>query len=162
MEENFESSNIHLSWLENILEQLRNIQNMERMMREGCQNLIEFVEIPREARRIIIPEAQYQNLRFITMELDILVTNLSPILKKVEIEEGQKNKLESYKENIKKVLDIIYKRELFLSEKRVNNQPTIKILPFFDSTVDILLKLKANLISDIGHLLYLEEDKKKW
>lgn len=159
MEETFGSSNIHLSWLENILEQLKSIQNMERMMREGCQSLIDFVQIPRELRHIIIPEAQYKNLRFITMELDILISNLPPILNK----DKKKDKLEDYKKSIKKILNIVYDKKLFLKQDLINNSKVIIILPFFDKTVDMILEIKSNLLKDIAPLLYLEEQSiKKW
>jgi hypothetical protein len=37
-EEEFETTNIHTKWLENIYEQIRNIQAMQRIAKEGAAN----------------------------------------------------------------------------------------------------------------------------
>ena len=76
METDYETTNIHLEWLENIYKELKLIQDMERTAREGCCNLMEYMQIPFDSQRIILPDARYKNLRFFAMELDILINNL--------------------------------------------------------------------------------------
>lgn len=158
IEESFDTTNIHLEWLKNIGEQLKSIQNMERLAREGCSSIIEFVNIQREFYPIIIPEAQYKNLKFIVLEISILLTNLSPIL----------NNKENYERRLKLILNHLDSRDLFLSDIRINNQlKKISVLPFFYSTLKYILIIKADIIKDIGHLLFLPNEegginRKKW
>lgn len=159
--ENFESTNIHLDWLRNIYGQLRMLQDFERIAREGCRSLMEYIQIPFEYQRVVIPDAQYKNMRFFAMELDILISNLSSAFKD-EIKKG--DKVKEYKERLNPVLNNIDKRNLFLREKKVNNQMVgIDVLPLLDTTIRFLIKIKSDIILDIGHILYLPEEKgKSW
>jgi hypothetical protein len=155
MEDTFETTNIHLDWLKNIYQELRLIQDMERIAREGCRDLMSYFEVPIEMQRIIMPDAQYKNIRFMVLELDILISNLAPVLKDKETE---------YKKRLEPVLKTINNRTLFLKEKKQNNQLVgIDVLPMMNTTIDYLSSIKSSLIKDIGHVLYLpEEAKKEW
>ena len=159
MEENFESTNIHLDWLNNIYKQLMRIQEFEKISREGCSSLIEYLQIPFEYQGIMIPDAMYKNMRFFALELDILIDNIIPDLNK---EDGN-NKSDDYYKRLKPVLDNIDKRHLFIRERRINNQIIqLILLPFFYTTINHLMEIKSNIIKDIGHILYINnEDKKK-
>ena len=153
MEEGFESTNIHMKWLDNIYEEIRLIQDMERISREGCRNLMEYFQIPFENQRIIMPDAQYKNLRFMVLELDILISNLSTPLK---------DKKKEYRERLLPVLKTINRRDLFLRERKKNGQLIgIEVLPLHYTTVEYLSNLKSDLIADIEHILYLPEEKTK-
>jgi len=154
----YESTNIHIKWLENIYEQLKNIQSMERLAKEGCSSLVEYFQIPYPMQRIMIPDIQYKNIRFIVLEMQILISNLTPILKE---------KTELYNIRLKAIADVIDRRELFLKEIKANNQVMLlEVLPFMNKTISMLSLLKSFIIKDIGHILYLAEDndvgKKKW
>lgn len=155
MEGEYESTNIHLKWLENIYGQLRMLQDFERIAREGCKDLMEYLQIPIQMHLLVMPDAQYKNLRFMALELDILIGNLSPVLK---------DKEKQYKESLSPVLKNINNRKMFLQEIKNNNQLVrMNLLPFMYSTIEYLSRLKAELIKDIGHILYLPEVKeKKW
>lgn len=157
-EESYESTNIHTKWLENIYEQIKNIQYMERLAMEGCTSLIEYFQIPFSMQRIIIPDTQYKNIRFIVLEMQILISNLSPVLK---------DRKAYYETRLKVIADSIDNRKLFLKEVKSNNQlVSIEPTPFMNTTIKFLFKLKSDIINDIGDILYLkeEEDKnrKKW
>ena len=161
MEENFESTNIHLDWLKNIYSQLKMLQDFERIAREGCRSLMEYLQIPFEYQRVVMPDAQYKNMRFFAMELDILISNLSSAFKE-EKEKG--DKVKQYKKRLEPILKSIDNRNLFLREKKMNNQlVAIEVLPFLNTTVRFLISIKSDIILDIGHILYLpEEVKKTW
>lgn len=153
MEENFESTNIHLKWLENIYNQIKILQDFERLAREGCRDLMEHLQIPLNMQRIILPEAQYKNLRFMILEMDILISNLSPVLK---------DKTEDYRKRLKPLLDSINNRKIFLKDIKQNNQIVYtNILPFLYTTVSYISSIKQDLIKDISSLLYLPEEKNK-
>lgn len=153
----FETTNIHVEWLKNIYKQLMIIQDMERISREGCRDLMEYLQIPIEYHGLVIPDAQYKNLRFFVIELDILINNLKPTLRE---------KSKDYTIIIKQIMDNIDRRDLFIKERRINNNVvSYYLLPFFYKTIQLLVKVKSDIISDIGHLLYLPEEekgKKKW
>lgn len=157
MEGEYESANIHTKWLENIYEQLKNIQTMERLASEGCSTLEEYFQIPFHLQRVVIPDAQYKNLRFIILEMRLLISNLSPVLNE---------RVQYYKEKLNPILKVKDKRELFLKEVKVNNQlNSIEILPFMTSTLEVLFFIKSMIIKDIGPILYIKEEepnKKKW
>jgi len=112
MEEGIETTNINLKWLENIYNQITILQDLERMSREGCKTLIEYLQIPLEMQQIIIPEAQYKNMRFMALEIDILISNLTPI-----IGEGSKH----YAKLLQKIIINIDNRNLFIKTIKKNN-----------------------------------------
>jgi hypothetical protein len=129
---------------------------MERLAREGCNSLTEYLQVPPEMVGLILPTIQYKNLRFITLELSMLVNNLSPILK---------DKTEHYKVKIQKISSQIDKRNLFLRDVKIHGQINfIEVLPFFSMTLSLLIGIKSDIIKDIGGILYLgqEENKKTW
>lgn len=156
-QEDFESTNINLRWLENIYEQLRTIQSMERLAREGCNSIMEYLQIPPNVRQIILNDVEYKNLRFMALEMDILIANLAPILKE---------KTEDYSKKIDMVLVNLDNRKLFIREIKKDNKVVMtEPLQFMYQTINYLSNTKNDLIKDIGHLLYIPEqdnNKKKW
>jgi len=153
----FESTNINIRWLENIYEELRTIQNMERLAREGCNDIMEYLQIPYQSRPIILADVEYKNLRMMALEMDILIGNLAPVLKE---------KTEQYRKKLLLLLTNLDKRKLFLKEIKKDNQVVmIEPLQFLYTSVAYLSTIKNELINDIGHLLYIpeqENNKKKW
>lgn len=153
MDENYESTNINEAWLKNIYGQLNSIQSMERISREGCNDLMEYLQIPMEMKRIVIQDAQYKNMRFMALELNLLIKNLTPILK------GGEKKFE---ERLKKILDNIDKRNLFLKDKVINGQLVkVEALPLLDIFIRFLNDIHGEIIKSIGHILYIEEGNRK-
>lgn len=157
MEENYESTNIHLKWLENIYNQIRTIQDFERIANEGCRDLMEYLQIPSQMHLLVLPDAQYKNLRFMVLELNILISNLAHVLKK-------EDKEKEYKERIQVVLNVINNRSMFLKDIKQNNQ-VMRIIPspMLDKTIKYVGEIKSSLIRDIGSLLFLPEgERKSW
>ena len=89
------------------------------------------------------------------LEMDILISNLSPVLKE---------KVAEYKERLKPVLQTIDKRNLFIKDRKNNNQIVcIDLLPMLNTTISYISKIKSDLIMDISPILYLPEvSKKEW
>jgi len=147
---------INQKWLENIYSQLESMQEMERLAREGCNSLMEYLQVPPSMIGIMLPEIQYKNLRFFTLELSMLLNNLRPILK---------DKYAEYKNNVDMVITQIDKRNLFLKEIKIHGQVnSIQVLPFFNKTLYLLINMKSQVIGDIGNVLFLgqEDNKKSW
>lgn len=150
-----ETTNINIKWLENIYQELRIIQDMERIAREGCKNLMEYFEIPFNMHRIILPDAQYKNMRFMALELDILISNIAPVIKNEK----------QYRGTLNAVLKNMNKRELFLKEYKKNGQIImIETLPILGQTINYLSGIRTNIIKDIKDILYIKEgeNKKTW
>jgi len=148
MEANFETTNIHLEWLENIYNELKLIQDMERTAREGCCNLMEYLRIPLENQKLILADARYKNLKFLAMEMDILINNLTPIIEE---------KVGDYKKRLKPILRVLNNRNLFLGEQVIKNKLVeIYVLKFFDKTLDVLISIKSDIIKDLSPILYLK------
>jgi len=154
--EEVESSNFVFDWLRLNLDNIKGIIISLRNANEGCESITEFLEIPYNLQCILIPEIQYKNMKFLVLDLDILITNLSPILKE---------RTKVYKESIKQILDIRNNRSMFLEDIRNNNNLIqIRIKPFFYSVIDQLSKIYSDLImeKEISKLLFIEGDDKKW
>ena len=154
-EDNYETTNIHSDWLKNISNQLNAIQSMQRTSKEGCESLADYLQIPFEMRGVVIPDTMYKNMRFLTLEMNILIDNLEPIL-----EDGTKE----LRKKLLVIINVMDKRNLFLNEKIVNKQLVeIQILPLLDKVINELSNIKSDIIKKIGYLLYIKaEDKKEW
>jgi hypothetical protein len=149
--EDIQSTNINIKWLENIYEQLKTLQDLERMAREGCRTLGEYLQIPLDLQKIIIPETQYKNLRFMALEIEMLLKNIVPIL------EGG---IDKYETRLNLVLNSIDKKELFLKNVKENNSPCIEVLPLLYKAVEILLNIKGDIIKDLSPVLYIKDKGK--
>ena len=156
MDDTFDTVNINLEWLNNIYAELKLIQDLERTAREGCRNLMEYLQIPLNGQKVIMADVQYKNMRFLALELDLLISNLAPVIP---------DEVNKYNKRLKPILNNMNNRSIFLEEIHLDNKLVeIYTLPFFNSTIDFLISIKKNIIKDIGHILYLESDegKREW
>ncbi len=69
-ERQFEATNISDLWLKNIFENVKNLESMERLAREGCVSLLEFAQM--DSR--MLPEIQYKNLKMMISEIELLLS----------------------------------------------------------------------------------------
>lgn len=149
----FQSSNINRLWLNNIYENIKNLETMVRLAREGCLSLAEYMQIPFEQRAIILPDVQYKNMRMISNEMNLLLTDLVPVLGKEKVEEYLKILF-----SIEKVID---QRKLFVKDnyssvkKQVVSSSTTE---FFFETLRFLEVVRRNIIIDISSILYAKTD----
>lgn len=150
----YDSANIHLKWLEKIYSNLDNIENMERISREGCNTLLDYIQIPPQIQRTMLAEVQYKNMRFLIIEMNMLINNIEPIIKL---------RADDFRKDLSMIMENIDNRKLFLKETKSNgNTVAVSVTPFFGKTLMLLASIKTNIIKDIGHLLYLPGEKPKW
>lgn len=144
-----ETSNINEKWLQNIYENIQKLEENERIIREGCSSVLDFVQIPLNNREIIIGLTQYKTLKFFLTEFNLLLADLTPILKDDEAKDFEKV--------LKEMNNIINLEKLFLDNRYdiKNNLTSCKPTQFFYSTLDILHTLKVDLFKKIKHILYL-------
>lgn len=151
----FESTNINALWLQNIYENLKNLEFHERLAREGCNSIIEYIQMPYDKRNIFLSEVQYKNLRFIITEINLLLTDLSPVVNEKELEEYRKQL-----DNLERVINLrkLFIREIYSSIKKEITKS--EMTPFFLETVGFVTKLRVNIIKSIAHLLYVQQTDK--
>jgi hypothetical protein len=92
-------------------------------------------------------------MRFMALEINLLLDNISPILKDDE-------------PKIRKQLQIIINkmdnRDLFIKDYYSNGELSrIEVQPLLEQFILTLSKIKADIIMKIGNLLYLPESEEK-
>lgn len=154
-EETFLSSNINAIWMQNVYENLKNLENMERLAREGCISILEYVQIPFETRPLIIADIQYKNLRLMVSEIHLLLTDLTPMV--------EEDKLIEFRKEIENMDRIINLRKLFVKERISQSRGLItatEVTPFFRETLKFISLIRISIVNEIAPLLYLKEEQK--
>lgn len=147
MEEFTTTANINEKWLMNIYENIKNLEDYERLVREGCKSLLDFMNIPERNRPIVIGLTQFKNLKFIITEFQLLLGDLTPVLKSSE-------KYDKVLDNIERALQT---ERLFIRTRTNVNNEVIEVVPteFFYQTLKTLHDLKRDLFKEIKHILYI-------
>lgn len=156
MEESFESTNINSLWLANVYENLKNLEMLERTAKEGCNSVLEYLQIPIEQRNTIIADTQYKNLRFIVTEMALLLTDLTPVM--------DDTKLKDFRKSLDNIENIIHRRNLFVAENYSAKKKGIvqtTVTEFFHQTLKFLCILRIEIIKANASLLYIKEETKK-
>lgn len=158
MEENIprdiESSNINSKWLENIYDNIKRIEVHERLAREGCIELIEFMQIPKSEREIFIAEAQYKNLRLMLNELLLVVPDVAPVL--------DENKVKEFYSKLKSIEEVINIKNNFVNygysevTKTLTNANLTKV---FYTVLNLLAMYRYELIILLKNVLYINENE---
>jgi len=69
---------INDKWLENIFESLMRLEGFERLMRNGCQNLLEYIQ----NGNINLADVQYKNYQLFITETEILIQDTRHLIDK--------------------------------------------------------------------------------
>jgi len=155
LEENqasFETSNINSKWLENIYENLKNIEQLERLSREGCTSIIDYFQIPFEQRAMFLGDAQYKNLRFLVTEIDLLLTDLTPVVNETN--------LATFRKVLEQIEAVLPNRELFITEiysAKSNSITRIETTEIFNRTLYLISLLRIEIIKEISPVLYIKK-----
>lgn len=149
MEDYVQSANINEKWLNNIYENIKKLEDYERLVREGCASLLDYMQIPLHRRGVVIGITQFKNLKFMITEFKLLLADLTPVIKDDTAKEFDK-----VLNNIDKAL---ISERLFLSSIYDANRQLMETRPteFFYQTIDTLHKLKTDLFKEIKQILYI-------
>lgn len=149
MEDFTQTANFNEKWLDNIYENIKKIEDYERLVREGCKSLLDFMNIPSSQRHVVIGQTQFQNLRFLVTEFKLLLADLTPIL--------ETNKEEEFDKILTQIDDALLKKQLFLKEEFDVARNLVRANPtnFFYDTINVLHKMKVDLFKVIKHILYI-------
>lgn len=156
MDEQFGTANINSLWLQNVYENLKNLEMLERIAKEGCNSVMEYLGIPMDQRITLLADTQYKNLRFIVTEMSLLLTDLTPVM--------DQTKLKIFRQMLSKIEEVITKRQLFVNENYSAKKKGIvqsSVTEFFHQTLKFLCNLRIKIIQENAQLLYIKEDDRK-
>lgn len=152
----FETFNKNSLWLDNILENIKNVEVMMRLASEGCNSITEYLQIPFERKHAIIADTQYKNLRLIITELKLLITDAEVII--------GKEKADSYFATLFKLSENIDNKKLFVKEKFSMTKGVIiyaKTTELFNITLEYVQEIRRELIRDLSAVFYVKKEKRK-
>lgn len=146
--ENIQSSNINEKWLDNIYENIKKIEEYERLVREGCASLLDYVQIPLKSRPVVVGLTQFKTLRFLLTEFTLLLADLTPVLE---------DKSKIYQKTIDTIDEVILNEKYFIQKRYdVNkNLTSVELTKLFYETVKTIHILKRDLFKEIKHILYI-------
>jgi len=152
---NYESKNINEKWLMNIYENLKNLEEMERMARNGFSNLMEYLQIDYSGRDIVIPDLQYQNLRLMVGELWLLSTDLVPVISKTFYSDitsalGKYDEMVSDRKAL--VIDVMNQRD-----KKISHSILTEL---FYKILHAVSQMRVKIINEIAGILYVKDEMK--
>jgi len=142
-------------WVKNIMENLKNLEVMERYAREGCQTILEYLQIPYEQRQVIIADVQYKNLRLIINELILLITDLTPVV--------NPDTLNTFDGQLKKLTELIKERKSFVKETynaSSNTVTTSSVTELYFKVLETTTSMRREIIKEIRGMLYPFSEKK--
>lgn len=151
MDENsIQSSNINSQWLQNIFENLKKIEEFERLAREGCTSILDYLQYPQDIRRVIIADIQYKNLKLIINEMKLVIPDLSPVIAQDKVKE-LRNKLSDLSK-------FTNDRRLFVVENYSEVKKVVTdsyMTKNFELVLEGLSLLRQEIIFLIQHILYV-------
>lgn len=144
------SSNINEKWLNNVYENIKKMEEHERLSREGCESLFDFLRMSYEHRKVIIGSTQFKNLSFFITEFGLLLTDLSPVIKK--------DTLKKFKNTLDTIEKALGTKALFIDEHYDADGRITETSPtrFFWETIKALNNLKTDLFIEIKDILYIK------
>lgn len=147
----FDSRPINDRWLDNIYQNLTLLEEMERMAREGCHSIMEYLQIPLAERQQIIADVQYKNLKLMINEISLLLTDLSPQIGKESIQK--------YQVQLDPILYCIKERKRYVRESWSASRDRIiqsKTTEWFNKTLDFISNMRLQIINEIAPTLFLK------
>jgi len=154
--EDFESKrNVSDEWIRNnVYEALETIETAERRMRNGCNDLMEYMqELSLGFHRL--PEIQLKNMGIMIVEFDILIENTKEIIKKDQYEEARKN-MDLYSSVYDK--GKVYKVVKNVRDKKIKKR--IVLTRIFWKLSGDLSALRSKMVSNLSHILFLKDKDK--
>lgn len=154
-------TNVNDLWNKNWFENIQNAENFERLIRTGGSGPDDYITIPKSALpskefRLIMNEAKYINLINLANELDMLLTDITPVIGEDKLKEFIKH------------LDLIC-HDLQLKDKYIIIKFSADGIPFdstltplFNSAKDYLINCRREIIKTMTPLLYVSKPKQEW
>lgn len=151
-ESNIQTANINDKWLLNIYENIKNLEDYERLVRDGCKKLLDYLQIPARDRPVVVADTQYKNLQLFVTEFKLLLADLTPVL--------NPESAKVFDDALDKIDNAVKTRSLFVKDTRDTNNKVIEVrtTEFFWKTINILHKTKVDLFKQIKNILYINTE----
>lgn len=135
--------NITDKWLDNIFESLMRLEGYERMLKEGCESVLEYVQNP----NLNLADIQYKNFSLFMTEVEIILEDTKHLIDKTKYL------------NIALLFEMIKKSEndvegfLFTQYDMVAHNQWSALKPEFEIAKKRISKLRGMLVSSLWKLL---------
>lgn len=149
-----ESININAKWIDNIYENVKKIEEFERLAREGCTSVLEYVQYPIANRDLFLAEIQYKNLKLLLNELFLVIPDIVPVIGETKSDE--------FMVTLNRIAKVIEHKENMIEISRDDVNRTIKdakMTELFVKSLNVLHECREELILMIKHILYMEETR---
>lgn len=140
-EDTFEEFNITNSWLKNIFESLKRFEELEKICRDGGDNIIEYLNLDPSR----LPNIQFQHLRMMITEADILLNNVRPRIRK-EFFQQSKIKIRE----IKEIVDVNSNAVLKFHSDQRNHTEWYNLTNLFYVIIDELSEIRAMIVLELS------------
>lgn len=149
-------TNINSLWLLNIFENIKNIEVYERMARNGCRDILNYIQIPKESRQRELSEAQYQNLMMFGNELMVMLPDFASNLDK-EVFGKYNAQLTILTNSLRLQKSKYYKENISIPRKTIINT---YLTEDFYSVLNIFAEMRRELLLKVEPLLFIKEQSK--
>lgn len=140
-------------WIKNnVYDSLEKIELYERFMRTGFKNIFDYIEQINITPEMIVG-LQLKNMELMLVELDILIENVKSLLRKEKYDEIRKiidSLLFAFKKGLKAQLPY---RILKNQKEKLRTQVLTEVFYIIEKR---LLKLRSEMVSNLSHLLFLQ------
>ena len=143
--------NITSIWHKNLYDSLTKLQDLERICRDGCVSITEYLQLP--ASRI--PEMQFQHLKMMVTEMNILINNVQIKLSK-EFIIASNVKLT----DMKSVIDTSPHSIFIPTINQQLNQTTFSLSHSYWLMLNDLTDIRTQIIRELADVLYGKGEEK--
>ncbi len=146
---NSSEKNISDKWLDNIFNILKRLEESEKLAREGCLTILEYVQIPEKS----LPLIQYKNYTLFLTDFQLLINNCQQMI-------GKKD-YDLFIKNLKGLKELESKCKCFLGVKKdhIKRTETYYLKPMFHRSIDIIGKMRRDLITNLWKILSPSADE---
>lgn len=154
---------ISTKFLDMILEDIKEIEEFEICMGQGCENLLEFIQtFTRDPS--IMNYVRVKNMGFLIQRFVLLLPKIKDIVEKEKIESIEK-KLKKIKVEFEEgiYLEKVQKRIFVFHEPRDGKNKTRRVIidSLFYILADKLTNLRADILSGLKHILHSQKGGKQ-
>ncbi len=148
-------------WIAFICEHLQRLEELEVSSKQGCENMLEYVNIPVN-QMVSLPVMQLKNIGFWISEFEITLKDVRAVLKKTEAEalENKLNLIKNTKEKGFKIKETTIKISKVLRNSQTKKRKVV-LLPLFEVVVNQLSNLRGELIENLKHILWIQKSESK-
>lgn len=154
MIEDNSQKNITDKWLDNIFKSLENLDLYQRRLRNGCMDLMEYINSLGLTDNL--DKIRYQNAGIMITEFRILLDNVKKIINEKEFE---------LLSNDLKFCEKVYSNKLKLKDRQIDvydivhneveHESKFVITPYFELLSDQLCELRERIVSNLSNILFL-------